>query len=109
MSLQNATEHFCSASIIHPLLLLTAAHCLTNHKAAQIRVVTGAVDLKHYKGNEQFREVRRVIKHENWNETTWDNDIALLVLNESLIFDNFTKPIDIHKRAATGFGKQSVW
>ena len=41
-----------------------------------------------------------VIQHEDWNETIWDNDIAILVLNESLVFDNFTRPIDIWKTGA---------
>ena len=109
VSLQNAKGHFCSASVIHPLHLLTAAHCLTNYKPGEIRVVTGALDLKRFNGSEQFRKVRHVIKHENWNETTWNNDIALVILNESLVFDNFTQPIGIHKRGATGKGTQFVW
>ena len=37
---------------------------------------------------EQIRRVTRIIKHENYNAQTLDNDIALLELNEPLNFDD---------------------
>ena len=108
VSLQNAKGHFCGASVIHALLLLTAAHCFNKNKAAEVRAVTGAHNLNNYKGSEQFRALRHVIKHENYNKTTLDNDIAILVLKESLVFDNFTKPVDIWEAGATGKRKTSL-
>ena len=84
----------------HALLLLTAAHCFNEYKATDFRAVTGAHNLTNYNGSEQFRSLRHVIKHENYNTTTWDNDIAILVLNESLVFDNFTKPVAIWEGGA---------
>ena len=98
--------NFCGASVIQALLLLTAAHCFNKYKPEDVRAVTGAHNLANYNGSAQIRGVRRVIKHENWNKTTWDNDIAILVLNESLVFDNFTKPVDIYERGAKGKRKQ---
>ena len=94
--------------MINSLLLLTAAHCFTSYKPTDVRAVTGAHNIANYHGNEQFRSIVGVVKHENWNEATWDNDIALLVLNESLVFDNFTQPIDIWKTGTNGKGKQSI-
>ena len=109
VSLQDKSgTNFCGASVIRPLLLVTAAHCFNKYKPADVRTVTGAHDLTNYNGNEQIREVTHVIKHEDWNETTWDNDIAILVLNESLVFDTYTKPIDILETETSGKSKQSV-
>ena len=109
VSLQDSSsgKHFCGASVIHAWLLLTAAHCFTGDKAGNIRAVTGALNLTNYNGSEQFRDVRGVIRHEHWNETTFDNDIAIVVLNESLVFDTYTKPIDILDKGISGKSKYS--
>ena len=106
VSLQDdARGHFCGASVIHPLLLLTAAHCLANVIPTDIRAVTGTLDLRNLNASVQSRNVVHVIEHEKYNDTTWENDIAILVLNESLVFDNFTQPIDIYERGVAGKSK----
>ena len=91
--------HFCGASIIQPLLLLTAAHCITilNLRPQQIRVVAGEHNLElDGETGEQIRNVSEIIMHEHWNVSSlYDNDIAILALNEPLQFDNYTKSIDI--------------
>ena len=91
--------------MIHPLLLLTAAHCLANVIPTDIRAVTGTLDLRNLNASVQSRNVVHVIEHEKYNDTTWENDIAILVLNESLVFDNFTQPIDIYERGVAGKSK----
>ena len=96
-----AFPHFCGASIIHPLILLTAAHCFkADFKLNTVRAFAGEHNLWVPEGNEQVRNVIQRISHENWTgslDTVMDNDIALLVLDEPLEFNNFTKPIRIPK------------
>lgn len=98
MSLQDVNRknaHFCGASVIHPLLLLTAASCLIDLSPSSIQVVTGDHQLSISEGTEQIRNVSRAIIHEHWDLPTKDNDIALLVLDEPLRFDNYTSPIQL--------------
>ena len=91
VSLQVTTEdnkHFCGASIIHPRFLLSAAHCFRKYKVPFIRAVAGAHNLTVVDENrEQIRRVTRVVTHENYEASTWKNDIALLELDQSLDFD----------------------
>lgn len=88
--------HFCGATIIHPLFLLTAAHCFKSNKPPHIEAVAGEHDLMRSEGMEQVRLVTRLIVHEDYNETTVDNDIAFLVLNESLQFnDRYVRPVAV--------------
>ena len=91
--------HFCGASIIHPFLLLTAAHCITtlNLFPDQIQVIAGEHSLDVAEDGEQVRNVSQIILHDGWNMKTLENDIAILVLNEPLQFDNYTRSIDIAK------------
>ena len=88
--------HFCGASIIRPLILLTAAHCFAKiHSPETIKAVTGEHQLSVHEGTEQIRRVSRLILHEHYDSETSDNDIALLVLDEPLEFNNRTQPIRI--------------
>ena len=95
-------KHFCGASIIHPKFLLTAAHCLDGkNRLPYINAVAGKLDLKGSDGNrEQIRTVSRLITHENYDASTWDNDIALLKLNKPLNFDyEYVRPVPLWNSA----------
>ena len=91
-------SHFCGASIIQPLLLLTAAHCITvlHLHPSQIRAVAGEHDLSvDGEYGEQLRNVSKIIIHDGWNSTTWENDIAIIQLDEPFELSNYVQPIDI--------------
>ena len=83
----------CSASIIHRLLLLTAAHCVYDVKPAEIDLVTGEYDLSQNDGTEQRPRVSSIIIHEKYDAGTYANDIAILTLHSPIKLDNFTKVI----------------
>ena len=102
VSLRNVSRgntHFCSGSVIDHFFLLTAASCFTyGFTPGAIQIVAGVHELNATGGTEQVCSVGRAIIHENYNTTTWDNDIALLILNEPLRFDDYTKPIRLRSR-----------
>ena len=78
---------FCSASIIHPKFLLTAARCF-EHRLLYLRIVAGAHNLRESDQNrEQTRALRHMVIPGNFNNETFENDIALLELYEALNFD----------------------
>ena len=92
---RNGQQYMCSASIIHPLFLLTAAHCVFNMAPATINLVTGEYDLSHTDGTEQHSRVSSIIIHEKYDARTLVNDIAILVLQSAIKLDNFTNLIKI--------------
>ena len=114
MSLKRAdigNLHFCGASVIHSVLLLTAAHCITdlNLTADQITIVAGECRLDVIDEGEQVRNVSRIILHKAWNPNpkskSFDNDIAILVLDEPLEFSHYVSPIEIAKGGEIQDGK----
>jgi len=79
-SLDAYAGQFCGGSVLTPILVVTAAHCVSEAYAdepQEIDVVTGRADLSTAEG--ERIEVGRIIKH-LYNPNTERNDIALLEL-----------------------------
>uniref|UniRef100_A0A8B9H1Y5 Zmp:0000001114 n=1 Tax=Astyanax mexicanus TaxID=7994 RepID=A0A8B9H1Y5_ASTMX len=88
VSLHYSTNgHTCGASIISNRWLLSAAHCFASLDPS------GMQDQERDDSNVQVREVQTIITHQDYNQLTQDNDIALLELKEPLVFSNTVHPV----------------
>ncbi|XP_044259028.1 phenoloxidase-activating factor 2-like [Tribolium madens] len=81
---------FCGGSLLSAIVVLTAAHCIQNLKPEDIVIRAGQQrDFNSSKEeNYQERNVAEIIIYEHFLKENFYNDLALLILNKSLIKSN---------------------
>ncbi|EDW00759.1 GH21062 [Drosophila grimshawi] len=94
VSLQLKGRHKCGGTILSSSIILTAAHCLpmfTNPNEYAIRAGSTL-----WSSGGSYVRVRQIIRHEQFNAPTlMNNDIAMVLLQQPLIFSPSIQPIEI--------------
>ncbi|XP_030370394.1 chymotrypsin-2-like [Scaptodrosophila lebanonensis] len=107
-------HHSCGGAIIDKRWIVTAAHCVIGKEASAFRVLTGTQNLQHNASRLYYPD--KIVMHCNYKPRMYRNDIALLRLNESIVFDNATQPVEFdheplaagEKLLLTGWGTMSL-
>jgi len=86
---------WCGASILNAKFALTAAHCLSSYRATEAKdwkLRVGMSDLTKKHASEKLVSIRKITLGK-WDANTYDNDIALLELEDLLFLNRRIKPI----------------
>ena len=76
----NFQAQFCGGTLIKPNIVVTAAHCSDFITADQVQVLTGT---RRLDGSGDRHDVSRIAIHPDWNEFTFDNDVAVWELSSN--------------------------
>ncbi|XP_033026046.1 serine protease 55-like [Lacerta agilis] len=88
VSIQTSTYHFCGGSIVHPWWVLSAAHCFAE-RSDKVRVAAGSNLLGRHNVT---RWVRKIHLHPEYSTRTYDNDLALLLLDKPIPYSFYHSP-----------------
>ncbi|CAK6983661.1 ovochymase-1 [Scomber scombrus] len=110
VSLRFASMPACGGAIISPLWVVSAAHCFKRYnKASFWTVLAGKHDLDNPdEAGQQLVGVALIVSHRGYNARTKDSDVALLKLQQQLVFNRFVRPIDVWMSPLPLFTKCTV-
>merc|ERR1712212_299836 len=84
--------HFCGGSIVNENWVVTAGHCCSG-STTFMHVVAGGIKLNANEGEEERRDVQKIIVHPDYSSSDLSNDICLLQLATPLEMTEFIQPV----------------
>ncbi|XP_055549758.1 serine proteinase stubble isoform X1 [Wyeomyia smithii] len=90
-----SSTHRCGGAVINDNWIVTAGHCVDDLLTSQIRIRVGEYDFSHVQEQLPYTEraVAKKVVHPKYNFFTYEFDLALVKLEQPLIFAPHISPI----------------
>ncbi|KAF9421594.1 hypothetical protein HW555_002527 [Spodoptera exigua] len=97
VALFNAGRQFCGGSLIDDRHVLSAAHCVAHMTSWDVARLTARLGDHNIRTNTETkhieRKIKRVVRHRGFDMRTLYNDVAVLTIDQPVIFSKYVRPI----------------
>ncbi|XP_055637679.1 polyserase-2-like [Toxorhynchites rutilus septentrionalis] len=96
---QRSSSYACGVTVLTEQFVITAAHCTIDPvgeqrlPASRVYIKVGLTNLETAGKYSQDHDVDKIIRHDDYDQSNFENDIALMKLYTEITYTNYVQPI----------------
>jgi len=93
IGIQFVDKLYCGGTLVNARFVITAAHCVKGISRSRIKLIIGDHDRRINESRQETRYIQQVFIRPDFEKATFNNDIALILMDREVQFSNSVRPV----------------